>query len=103
MKQSPAIKVYWDNPPSKKSGLTIQRTFAGYEYERKVSAASWLSSTESAAALKISLRQLYNLISDGKLKPKGKGDRLALRLSDIKSYLFKRKITENDNEVWFTE
>ncbi len=100
MKQPPKIDVYWDNPPGRKSGLTIQRALGEHVYERKVPSYGRLSSTEAAAALGISLRHLYNLVNDGKLKSVRKGDRHSFRLLELKRYLVKQRGDRGRREPW---
>jgi excisionase family DNA binding protein len=100
MKEDPTIKIYWDNPPGKKSGVSIQRAVAGQVYERRVSAQGLLSSSETAAALRITLRHLYNLVKDGKLEPVREGDRLYFRLSDVKTYRARKRRGSGKSEAW---
>ena len=100
MKQQSRIQIYWDNPPGKRSGVTVQRVVAGGVYERRVSAAGILSSAEAAKAIGITLRHLYNLINDGTMKPKKKSGRLFFRLAEIKRYLNQKRLRSGKPEPW---
>ena len=100
MKRPPKIDIYWDNPPGRNQGATVRRIVAGGVYERRVLSTGLLSSTETAKALNITLRHLYNLVKDGKLKPVRKADRLYFRLSDIKRYLGFVGTRSHGSEPW---
>ncbi|MDE3041121.1 MAG: helix-turn-helix domain-containing protein [Nitrospirota bacterium] len=100
MKRRSSIQIYWDNPPSKRSGVTVRRSVAGGVYERKVSAAGLLSSAEAAEAIGITLRHLYNLMNDGTLKPRKKSGKLFFRLAEIKQYLSLKRLRSGKPEPW---
>lgn len=101
MKSKQRITIYWDNPPSKGSGVTVQRVLAGGGvYERKVPGSGLLSSAEAAQAIGITLRHLYNLMNDGILKPRTKSSRLFFRLSEIKRYLDQKRSRSGKAEPW---
>lgn len=100
MKRTPRIQIYWENPPSKNSGVTVRRLSTGGMYERQVPSSGLLSSAEAAAAIGITLRHLYNLINDGVLKAKRKSGRVFIKLSDIKTYLNTKRSRSGKTEPW---
>jgi excisionase family DNA binding protein len=68
------MEVVFDNPPDKHgfTTFTIIRNVgrAGHHYERHVALNDLLSSPEAARILRISVRHLYRLIKEGRIKYK---------------------------------
>jgi hypothetical protein len=68
------MEVLFDNPPDKHgfTTFTIIRNVgrAGHHYERHVKLNDLLSSPEAARILRISVRHLYRLIKEGRIKCK---------------------------------
>lgn len=66
------IDVVFDNPPNKHgfSTYTIIRSVgrSGHKYERHVELDDLLSSPEAARLLRISVRHLYRLVKEGRIK-----------------------------------
>lgn len=101
MKRAPDIKIYWENPPGPKAGLLVERITKSGVYEKHVPPSGLLSSTEAAKAIGLTLRHLYNLVNDGKLKPVRKRGRLLFRLSDVKRYLDQKYPPPSKSASWF--
>jgi hypothetical protein len=68
------LEVVFDNPPDKHgfATFTIVRTVgrSDHRYERHVNLDDLLSSPEAARILRISVRHLYRLVKEGRIKYK---------------------------------
>ena len=91
------IEVVFDNPPNKQgfATCTIIRTIgrAGHQYERHVKLDDLLSSPEAARILRISVRHLYRLVKEGRLKCKKQKKQLWFVLKDVQGvHLVRRRV-----------
>ena len=84
------IEIFRLNPPSK--GIFIRQRIShprlGEAWvEKEVNAKTGLlTPNEAATFLKITLRRLYQLIEQGKLKPVRRGNWIQIRLRDLLKY-----------------
>lgn len=83
------IEIIRSNPPSE--GIIIRQRVGhprvGYAViEKEIRPNGLLISTEAAAFLGVTLRRIYQLIEDGKLKPLRKGNQLLFHLKSLMEF-----------------
>lgn len=89
------IDVVFDNPQDKHgfSTYTIIRSVgrSGHKYERHVKLDDLLSSPEAARLLRISVRHLYRLVKEGRIKCRKKKKNLWFVSKDIQRLQMARR------------
>jgi hypothetical protein len=91
------MEVVFDNPPNKHgfSAFTIIRKVgrSGHHYERHVKLDDLLSAPEAARVLRISVRHLYRLVKEGRIKCKKQHTHLWFVSRDVqKIHLARRRV-----------
>jgi len=85
------MEVVVDNPPDKHglTTFTIIRNIgrSGHHYERHVKLDDLLSSHEAAQVLRISVRHLYRLVKEGRIKYKKQNTHLWFVSRDVQRVL----------------
>lgn len=84
MKKLPTMRIWRENPPGPRSKVEVEYRTRGRTYKREVGPNGYLSSTEACAYLEVSLRWLYRLVADGRLRPKRESGQLWFRLQDLR-------------------
>ena len=89
------MEVVFDNPPDKSgfATFTIIRNVgrADHRYERHVKLDDLLSSPEAARILRISVRHLYRLVKDGRIKCKKHNTHLWFVSRDVQKVQLARR------------
>lgn len=89
------MEVVFDNPPDKHglATFTIIRNVgrSGHHYERHVKLNDLLSSPEAARILRISVRHLYRLVKEGRIKCKKQNNHLWFVSRDVQRIRLARK------------
>jgi hypothetical protein len=89
------IEVVFDNPPDKHgfTTFTIIRNVggSGHHYSRRVKLDDLLSAPEAARILRISVRHLYRLVKEGRIKCKKQKTHLWFVSRDIQKIELARK------------
>ncbi len=97
MKNIKDIMIFRENPSLPPKGIVIRRRVkhsrVGIAWmERGVTLnKGFLTSTEAAAYLNVSLRRIYQLIEEGKLKPSKRGNQLQFQLKTLVDFEESRK------------
>jgi hypothetical protein len=98
------MEVVVDNPPDKHgfTTFTIIRNVgrAGHHYERHVKLDDLLSSPEAARILRISVRHLYRLVKEGRIKCKKQNTHLWFVSRDVQKIQLARKRISGRRETF---
>ena len=97
------MEVVFNHPPDKQgfTTFTIIRNVgrSGHQYERHVKLDDLLSSPEAARLLRISVRHLYRLVKDGRIKCKKQHTHLWFVSRDVQRVQLARKRGSGQRET----
>jgi hypothetical protein len=98
------MEVVFDNPPDQHgfTTFTIIRNVgrSGHHYERHVKLNDLLSSPEAARILRISVRHLYRLIKEGRIKCKKQHKHLWFLSRDVQRVQLARRRVSDRGETF---
>jgi excisionase family DNA binding protein len=98
------MEVVFDNPPDKYglTTFTIIRKVGGHHYERHVKLDDLLSSPEAARVLRISVRHLYRLVKEGRIRFKKQHTQLWFVSRDVQRVQLARRQVAGRRETFLS-
>ncbi len=100
MKRLPKIEIIYRNPPEVPSPVIIRRWVSGHKYEREINPDDFVGTTEAAKILRITLRHLYRLVEDRKLKPIHKANKIYFKLREVETLAKERGAWPSSKGLW---
>ncbi len=98
----PKIEIIYSNPPEVPSPVTIRRWVGGHKYEREIRPDDLIGTTEAVKILKITLRHLYRLVEDRKLKAIRKAAKIYFKLHEVEKLAKERGTWPSGKGPWLT-